>query len=125
MIFRIIKAAGVLRPFENANIIVNVLEMVASDVDGLSGTITDELHVNKETIRQILHENLRNRKICAKIRRTRTHGREEATETRITQIWEEIFNFIKCIFLFPKVKNPPEEGSFTMLKILRQMSRPK
>jgi DNA-directed RNA polymerase sigma subunit (sigma70/sigma32) len=38
-------------------------------VDRLSGSLrmmANELNVNKETIRQIVHENLRKSKICAK-----------------------------------------------------------
>jgi hypothetical protein len=48
----------------NADIIANICEMVTRD--SRFRMMSNELNINKETIRQILHEDLRKRKICAK-----------------------------------------------------------
>jgi transposase len=50
----------------NADTIANVLETVTRDRRLTLRMMLDELNINKETIRQILHEDLRKRKICAK-----------------------------------------------------------
>jgi transposase len=50
----------------NTDKIVNVREMVTQDLRFTLRMLSDELNINKETIRQILHEDLRKRKICAK-----------------------------------------------------------
>jgi hypothetical protein len=42
-----------------------------------------ELNINKETIRQVLHEDLRRREHLRKVRPTETHGLAEATDTQI------------------------------------------
>jgi transposase len=50
----------------NADKIANVLEMVTRDRRLTLRMMSDELNINKKTIRQILHEDLRKRKICVK-----------------------------------------------------------
>jgi hypothetical protein len=50
----------------NAATISNVGEMVTRDRRWALRMMTDELNINKETIRQILPEDLRKRKTCAK-----------------------------------------------------------
>jgi transposase len=50
----------------NADTVENVPEMVTRDRRLALRVMLDELNINKETIRQILHEDLRKRKICAK-----------------------------------------------------------
>jgi hypothetical protein len=46
--------------------------------------MADELGISKETICQILHENLRKREHLSKVRPTHTLRREEETETHKT-----------------------------------------
>jgi transposase len=50
----------------NADTIANVREMVTRDLRLILRMMLDELEINKETILQILHEDLRKRMICAK-----------------------------------------------------------
>jgi hypothetical protein len=50
----------------NADIIANVRELVTRDHRWALRMMTDELNMNKETIYQMLHEDLRKRRICAK-----------------------------------------------------------
>jgi histone-lysine N-methyltransferase SETMAR len=50
----------------NADTIANVRQMVTRDRPLTLRMMSDKLNINKETIRQILHEDLRKRKICAK-----------------------------------------------------------
>jgi transposase len=57
----------------NADTIGNVREMVTRDRRLTLRMMSDELNINKETIRQILHEGLRKRKICAKFV-SQSHG---------------------------------------------------
>jgi hypothetical protein len=70
--------------------------------------VADEYNTNKETIRQILHEDLRKRRICRKFVPHRLT--DEQKKRRLTscqnfmQICQDSPRFICCIFLFPKVK---------------------
>jgi transposase len=49
----------------NADTIAHIFEMVTGDRRLTLRMMSDELNINKDTIRQILHEDLRKRKICA------------------------------------------------------------
>jgi transposase len=51
----------------NADTISNVCEMVTRDRRWALRMMTDELNINKETIHQIIYEDLQKRKICAKL----------------------------------------------------------
>jgi hypothetical protein len=57
----------------NADITEKVLEMVTRGGRWALRTMADELSVNKQTIRQILREDLRKRKDLRKVRPTQTH----------------------------------------------------
>jgi transposase len=48
---------------QNADTIANIREMVACDLRWALRMMADELNINEETIRQILREDLRNRKM--------------------------------------------------------------
>jgi predicted nuclease of restriction endonuclease-like RecB superfamily len=50
----------------NADRIANVRKMATRDRRWALKMMADELNINKETIHQILHEDLRKRKVCAK-----------------------------------------------------------
>jgi hypothetical protein len=50
----------------NADRIANIREMVAWDRRLTLRRLSDELNFNEETIRQILHEDVQERKICIK-----------------------------------------------------------
>jgi histone-lysine N-methyltransferase SETMAR len=58
--------SGRLSASRNADKIANIREIVRRDCRLTLRTMLDELNINKETIRQILHDDLRKRKICAK-----------------------------------------------------------
>jgi hypothetical protein len=71
----------------------------------------DELSIDKNMIRQILHEDLRKRKICSKFVPHRPT--DERKQRRETQIKLEFFqpcqdnpSFLDCIFIFCKMKTP-------------------
>jgi hypothetical protein len=51
---------------QNSDTIANVYEMVTRDHKLTLRMMSDELNINKEIIRQILHEDLWKRKICTK-----------------------------------------------------------
>jgi hypothetical protein len=50
----------------NADTIANVREMVTRDRRWALRMVADELNINKEVIRDVLHEDLRKRKMCTK-----------------------------------------------------------
>jgi hypothetical protein len=64
-IFRMIPKCGRPATSRNADTIANVHEMGTRDSRLTLGIISDELNINNDTILQILHEDLRKRKICA------------------------------------------------------------
>jgi hypothetical protein len=64
----------------NADTFANVPEMVTRYRRWALRIMADELNISKETIHQILHEDLRKRKMCAKFF---PHRRAEATEIHI------------------------------------------
>jgi hypothetical protein len=70
--------------------------------------MADELSIDMEMIRRILHEDLLKRKICAKFVPHRLT--EEQKQRRLTscqgfvQTCQDNASFLYCIFIFPKVK---------------------
>jgi hypothetical protein len=50
----------------NADTIANAREIMTRDRRGALRMMADELNISKETTRQILHEDLQKRKMCAK-----------------------------------------------------------
>jgi hypothetical protein len=85
----------------NADTIANVREMVTRDGRLTFRMLSDEININKETIRQILHEDLRKRKICVKFV---PHSlRDEQKQRRLTscqdfiQTCQENPRFLDCI----------------------------
>jgi transposase len=83
----------------NANTITNVREMVTQDGQLTLRMMSHELNINKETIRQIFHEDLRKRKICA----TFYSLTDEQKQRRLTscldfnQICQDNPSFLDCI----------------------------
>jgi hypothetical protein len=66
----------------NANTIANIREMVTGDRRLTLRMMLDVININKETVRQILHEDLRKRKICAKfVPRSLTDEQKQRSET--------------------------------------------
>jgi hypothetical protein len=90
----------------NADTIANVREMMTRDRRLTLRMVADEL--NKETIRQILHGDLRKRKICAKFVPHRLTGGQK--QRRLTSCQDSTHtcqdnpSFLDFMFLFPKVK---------------------
>jgi transposase len=85
----------------NADTIANVREMAIRDPRLTLKMMSDELNINKKTIRQILHEDLRKRKTCAKfIPHSLT---DEQKQRRLTscqdflQTCQDNLSFLDCI----------------------------
>jgi hypothetical protein len=69
--------------------------------------MADELKVNKGTIRQIPHEDLRKKNICEKFphrRMDEQRQRKIASCQDFVQTCQDNPSFLHCIFLFPKAK---------------------
>jgi transposase len=85
----------------SADTIPNVRAMVTRDRRLTLRMMSDELNINKETVRQILHEDLRKRKICAKFVPHRLT--DEQKERRLTSCQDFIHtcqenpSFLDCI----------------------------
>jgi transposase len=74
--------SGRLSTPRNADTIANVCEMATRDLRLTLRMISDELNINKETIRQIFHEDLRKRKISHTISRmSRSNGDSHHAKT--------------------------------------------
>lgn len=85
----------------NADSIAKVRELVARDRRMTLRLMAEELNINKETIRQILHEDLGMRKICAKfvphnLTDEQKQRRVEACEDFV-QNCRDNANFLNCI----------------------------
>jgi hypothetical protein len=108
-----------------ADTIANVLEMVTWDRRLTLEMMPDELNTNKETIRQILHEDLRRGKICAKSVPHRLADEQKqrrlASRQGFIQACQDNTSFLDCIFSFLRWKLPSKERDFKMLKMLREI----
>jgi hypothetical protein len=82
--------------------------------------MADGLNVNKDSILQILHEDLWKRKICPKYVPRRL--KDEQKQRRLTSCQNFLktcqysLSFLDCIFSFLTWKLPSMEGGFRMLK---------
>jgi hypothetical protein len=110
---------------QNADTIANVRDMVTRDRRWALRMMADELNVNKETILQILHEDLQKRKIYAKFVPQRfADGQKQQRETRIMpKLYPDLSRqsqFLDYIFLFPQVKTTLKGKSFQNVSDIKE-----
>jgi hypothetical protein len=92
----------------NADTIANVRKMVIRNCRWAIRKMAGELNINKKTIHQILHEDLRNREIRTKCVLHRLTGEQKQRRLPACQGFiqtrQDNPSFLDCIFLFSKVK---------------------
>jgi hypothetical protein len=107
-IFRMIQDAGVLQPLE-----MQTRSQIPVKCRWSLRMVADELNINKKTIHQILHEDLRKMKMCAKFvshrltdEQKKRRLTDEQKQRRLTscqdsvQICQDNLNFLIALFFF-------------------------